>query len=107
MIYMNMLEMKRNEISEIKLDLLLIWIYLFWIVDLLITYYVLVNYWNYEVSPLYHMWWRSLLIFSKFLAPLLFLYLSKKINSYVPLYIWLGAVVFICYRNIFNLFMLK
>ncbi len=100
-------EIKKNSLNEVKLDLLLIWIYLFWIVDLTITYYVYVNFWNYEISPLYHIGGWGFLIFLKFLAPLLFSFLSKYVNSYVPLYIWLGAVVFVCYWNFFNLFMLK
>jgi len=42
--YTNMLEMKRNSLNEIKIDLLLISIFIFGLIDLFITYYVYITF---------------------------------------------------------------
>ena len=97
-----MLLIKRNKLNETKLDLLLIWIYLFWIIDLAITYYTQVRY-NanaLELSPLFSIGGWSLLVLFKLIMPFVFWWLSKKYNTYVFLTILLMLTIWVDYWNI-------
>ena len=95
-------EMKRNSLNEVKLDLLLIWIYLFGLFDLLLTYYTQVKYSTnaLELSPLFSIGGWSLLVFVKLLFPFIFWFLSKRYNTYVFLTILLMLTIWVDYWNI-------
>ena len=94
-------EIKNNSLNSLKLDILFIWIYLFWIFDLFITYYIQLNVVNsVELSPLYVFGGWSILVLFKFLLPLLFYYLSKKNNDFTLMYVLLIFNIWVDFNNI-------
>ena len=93
--------MKRNKLNETKLDLLFIWIYLFWIIDLLLTYYIQKNVLgSVELSPLFLFGGWFILVLFKFFLPILFYYLSKKNNDLIFMYILLIFNIWVDFNNI-------
>ena len=90
-----------KSISYVRLDLLLIWTYLFSVIDLFLTYYVSSRLdWAKELNPFYHLGGWYWLLFVKILFPFIAYWLSVKIKSYYPLYVMLFLLVFVDLRNI-------
>jgi len=92
---------KKNSLNEIRIDLLFIWVYLFGIVDLFLTYYIQKNVLgSVELSPLFVFGGWSVLVLFKFFLPILFYYLSKKYNDLTLFYVLLIFNIWVDFNNL-------
>ncbi len=87
---------------------LLMWSYLFSVLDLLTTYYIELNFNSVEMSPVYHVGGWFLLVMLKVFVPLLFVYYTYRFRTYTFMYIFVFINVFVVFSNILQiLFTLK
>ena len=93
----NNLRTMRN--TKILNDLLLIFIYLFSLIDLLLTYYAQYKINSIELNPLYYVGWWDLLVFFKLFMPFVIYIVSKKYNQIIYMYVLLMLTIWVCFWN--------
>ena len=96
-----MFEMKlKNEIRKLRLDILLVSVYIFGFIDLFLTYYIQVNVNNsIELNYLYMFGGWSIFLFYKLILPYIMYLISYRYRINYPMYVVLFSVIFVDFWN--------